>query len=45
MKTITIQISDQEFSVFQKIADSPHEWTKNLVRNRIRKETDRIVGV
>lgn len=44
MKTITIELTDEEYYAMQLIAYSPEEWADNAVKNRARIAIDEIVN-
>ena len=43
MKTITIEITDTEYSAMEYAALSPEDWSDNAVKNRARIAIDEIV--
>jgi hypothetical protein len=43
MKTLTIEITDTEYSAMQYIALSPEDWAENAVHARAKTATDEIV--
>lgn len=45
MKTIEINLTDTEYTVFQLIAADPSEWVSNAAKERARIAIDEIVNV
>lgn len=45
MKTITIELSDTEYTVFQLLAADPKEWVSNAAKERCRIAIDEIVNI
>ena len=45
MKTIQINLTDTEYTVFQLIAADPTEWVSNAAKERARIAIDEIVNI
>ncbi len=45
MKTIQINLTDTEYTVFQLIAADPTEWVSNTAKERARIAIDEIVNI
>lgn len=45
MKTITIEVTDTEYSAMEYAALSPNDWADNAVKNRARIAIDEIVQI
>ena len=44
-KTISIELSDTDYKVFEYVNDTPEAWSENAINNRIRIATDEIVAL
>ncbi len=44
-KTISIELSDSDYKVFEYVNDTPEAWSENAINNRIRIATDEIVAL